>query len=182
MNYCTVSATDSRLFGFKMNTPIDMTFVGTDSSGASYRFVRPSGFPRVSMTKNGLYVLADRRTIQCYDITRANIMQTPVAPLKIGEDIFYLVRNNNNRQNDQYIVTAGGRLLRLSIKNGQVNSEDTGQRVSAADTVVAGDANVWVLSANKTANSRRDETIQVKSCNSAETFTVMLRSGQLTVK
>jgi hypothetical protein len=186
MNYCFVSNNDKRISGFGITDQINMNDFSDNrnDAGERYIFIRPLDYPLLSIAKDAVFVLTSKRSIAAFDITRANMRETNIKPLPINEGIFYIIKNENDLRNSQYLVTNDGKLLKLSIGGEEIQTQRIGGNLTLTgnDTVLVTNDTVYIFSSTGTLKMGSPESIKIKSCNSEDIYTIGLRNQQFIVK
>jgi hypothetical protein len=183
MNYSYVSNDDRRVFGFRITDRITMSDFGLNQneSGSGSVLVRPQDYALVSAAKDGVYLLTSRNVVSAYAVAKPNILETKILPLTIDEGIFYLIRNENDADSSQYLVTRSGRLLKLSISGGSIKTENAGS-VATGDSVLVTADTVYIFSQNGTLKMGNTSSLKVKACNSSDVYTISIRNGSFYMK
>jgi hypothetical protein len=184
MNYCFVSDNDNRISGFKITEQInknDLLSNNINDAGEKYVFIRPSDYPLLSIAKDAVYVPTSKKSIAAFDITRANILETRIEPLVINEGIFYILKNENDLSNSQYMVTNDGKLLKLSVDGGKIKRQQIGT-LGENDTVLVTSDNVYIFSGAGVLKNGSPESIRIKACNSGDIYTMALRNQQFIIQ
>jgi hypothetical protein len=177
MDYCIVSNEHTRIHGFKENSQVNLNqfeLISTQLQMNTYNSL-------ISPVRNGVFMAANRTKLVAFDISTPNIMSNENRfEININEGIAYLVKNSYDAGQYQYAVTIDGKLIRMRIRNKQIERENV-NTVGSGDTVIVAGDNAYILG-NRTVNGRSSGDIEIKSCNSTDRFTINLSNGRFTPK
>jgi hypothetical protein len=186
IDHVIVTDTEKKINGF----PSDKYGrINTDGFGSNLNnnnetplFMKPSGYPIINITKNGIFILNAKNQVIAFDNSSTLITKNVIEPLTIEGGIFYML----NDENVQYIVSNNGDLLQLEISGNRIISrQQQGINVTGTDTVLITPEKTFLIFSDKGTVRGRTGTVNrfnIKAINAATTYSVTINNNGFLVR